>query len=53
MTAAGHTVEYASIVRVWFDSARTWVARFPLSIIQLAMRIAVQFLGVRDQVVPR
>src|SRR6266540_3338028 len=41
MTAAGHAIEYASTVRVWFDSAHIWLARFPLSIIQLAMRIAV------------
>jgi putative oxidoreductase len=41
MSAAGHANEYVSTVRVWFDSARIWLARFPLSIIQLAMRIAV------------
>jgi len=41
MTAAGHEAEHASTVRIWFDSARIWLARFPLSIIQLAMRIAV------------
>jgi putative oxidoreductase len=41
MTAAGHAIQYASTVRVWFDSARIRLARFPLSIIQLAMRIAV------------
>src|SRR6266508_5240095 len=41
MTAAGHAIEYASTVRVWLESARIWLARFPLSIIQLAMRIAV------------
>lgn len=41
MTAAGHAIEYASTIRVWFESARGWLARFPLSIIQLAMRIAV------------
>lgn len=27
--------------RVWFVSARQWLGRFPLAIIQLAMRIAV------------
>ena len=27
--------------RVWFNSARVWLARFPLYLIQLAMRIAV------------
>jgi putative oxidoreductase len=41
MSAARHANEYVSTVRVWFDSARIWLARFPLSIIQLAMRIAV------------
>jgi putative oxidoreductase len=41
VTAAGHAIEYASTARVWFESARRWFARFPLSIIQLAMRIAV------------
>jgi putative oxidoreductase len=41
MSAAGHANEYVSTVRVWSDSARIWLARFPLSIIQLAMRIAV------------
>jgi putative oxidoreductase len=41
MSVAGHANEYVSAVRVWFDSARIWLARFPLSIIQLAMRIAV------------
>ena len=41
MSAAGHANEYVSTVRVWFHSARKWLARFPLSIIQLAMRIAV------------
>jgi putative oxidoreductase len=41
MSAAGHAVEYVSTVRSWFDSARIWLARFPLSIIQLAMRIAI------------
>jgi putative oxidoreductase len=41
MSAAGHANEYVSNLRVWFDSARIWLARFPLSIIQLAMRIAV------------
>jgi putative oxidoreductase len=41
MSAAGHANEYVSTVRVWFDSARIWLARFPLCIIQLAMRIAV------------
>jgi len=41
MTAAGHEAERASTVCIWFDSARIWLGRFPLSIIQLAMRIAV------------
>lgn len=41
MTAAGHEIEYPSTARVWFDASRIWIARFPLSIIQLAMRIAV------------
>jgi putative oxidoreductase len=41
VTAAGHAIEYASTVRAWFETARRWLARFPLSIIQLAMRVAV------------
>jgi len=41
MTAVGHAIGYASLVRRWFQSARAWLARFPLAIIQLAMRIAV------------
>jgi putative oxidoreductase len=41
MTATGHAIEYASSVGLWLDSARIWLARFPLSVIQLAMRIAV------------
>ncbi len=41
MTVAGHPIEYASSARAWLDSARTWLARFPLCLIQLAMRIAV------------
>ena len=41
MSAAGHAAEYASAARVWVNSARVWLARFPLSLIQLAMRIAV------------
>jgi putative oxidoreductase len=41
MSAASHASEYASSVRVWLDIARAWLARFPLSIIQLAMRVAV------------
>lgn len=41
MTTTGHAIEYASTVRVWLDSARIGLARFPLSVIQLAMRIAV------------
>jgi putative oxidoreductase len=41
MTAAGHATQFALSVRIWFDSVRIWLARFPLSIIQLAMRIAV------------
>lgn len=41
MTAAGHAIDYASMVRFWLDFGRKWLARFPLSIIQLAMRIAV------------
>ena len=38
MTAAGHAIEYASSVRLWLDSACIWLARFPLSIIQLTPR---------------
>jgi len=41
MTASGHVLEHASAVRIWFNSARIWLARFPLSVIQLAMRIAI------------
>jgi putative oxidoreductase len=41
MTAVGHAIEYASIVRRWFESGRVWLARFPLCLIQLGMRIAV------------
>ena len=41
MSAAGHVAKHASTARVWLDGARIWLARFPLSIIQLAMRIAV------------
>jgi putative oxidoreductase len=41
MTAVGHATGYASIVPRWFESAHIWLARFPLSLIQLAMRIAV------------
>jgi putative oxidoreductase len=41
MTAVGHAIEYASIVRRWFESGRVWLTRFPLCLIQLGMRIAV------------
>jgi putative oxidoreductase len=41
VTAAGHAIEYASTAHVWFESMRRWLVRFPLSIIQVAMRIAV------------
>jgi putative oxidoreductase len=41
MTAIGFAIGYASLARRWFESARAWLARFPLAIIQLAMRIAV------------
>jgi putative oxidoreductase len=41
MIAATHTNEYTSTVRVWLVGARIWLARFPLSVIQLAMRIAI------------
>jgi len=41
VSAAGHAAEHASAARGWLDGARVWLARFPLSIIQLAMRIAV------------
>jgi putative oxidoreductase len=41
VTTTGHSIEYASTVRAWLDSARIGLARFPLSVIQLAMRIAV------------
>jgi putative oxidoreductase len=37
----GYAVEYVSTVCTWFDAARAWLARFPLAIIQLTMRIAV------------
>ena len=41
MSAAGHAAEHASTARVWLHGARIWLARFPLCIIQLGMRIAV------------
>jgi putative oxidoreductase len=41
MSAAGHVAKHASTARVWLDGARMWLARFPLCIIQLAMRIAL------------
>jgi putative oxidoreductase len=41
MTAIGLAIGYASLARRGFESARAWLARFPLAIIQLAMRIAV------------
>jgi len=41
MTAVGHAIGYASLVRRWLESARAWLARFPLCLIQLGMRIAV------------
>jgi putative oxidoreductase len=41
MSAAGHAAEHASTARVWLYRARTWLALFPLCLIQLAMRIAV------------
>ena len=41
MSAAGHAAEHASAARVWLNSARVWLARFPLCLIQLAMRVAV------------
>src|SRR6516165_2998029 len=41
VSAAGHAAEHASAARVWLNSARVWLARFPLCLIQLAMRIAV------------
>src|SRR6266508_785327 len=40
MTAAGHAIEHASTARVWLDGGRIWLARFPLSVIQLARGIA-------------
>jgi putative oxidoreductase len=41
VTAAAHAAEHISTMRVWLDGARISLARFPLSIIQLAMRISV------------
>ena len=41
MSAASHAAEHASTARVWLHCARIWLARFPLCIIQLGMRIAV------------
>jgi putative oxidoreductase len=41
MTVVSHAIGNASTMRVWLDGARIWLARFPLSIIQLAMRVAV------------
>ena len=41
MSAVGHSIGYASIVRRWLESGRVWLARFPLCLIQLTMRIAV------------
>jgi len=41
VSAAGHAAEHASAARVWLNSTRVWLARFPLCLIQLAMRIAV------------
>jgi putative oxidoreductase len=41
VSAAGHAAEHASVARGWLNSARVWLARFPLCLIQLAMRIAV------------
>jgi putative oxidoreductase len=41
MNAIAHAIGYASIVRCWFESRRVWLARFPLCLIQLAMRVAV------------
>jgi putative oxidoreductase len=41
MTAASHAAEYTFMVRTWLELARKCLVRFPLSIIQLAMRISV------------
>jgi len=41
MTVVSHAIGNASTMRIWRDGARIWLARFPLSIIQLAMRVAV------------
>src|SRR5262249_56109280 len=41
VSAAGHAAEHASAARVWLNSARVRLARFPLCLIQLVMRIAV------------
>src|SRR5438034_11756070 len=41
MTASEHVVPPGPTLRVWFVFARERVARFPLSLIQLGMRIGV------------
>ena len=42
MTSSGRDSASSGLApRVWFVSARQWLDRFPLAIIQLAMRIAV------------
>src|SRR5262249_54549917 len=40
-SAAGHAAEHASTARVWLNSARVWLARFPLCLLLLAIGIAV------------
>src|SRR5258705_13884514 len=41
MTTAEQMAPIPSAPRAWFVSAREWLARFPLSILQLGMRIGV------------
>ena len=41
MTSSGDSASSELAARVWFISVRQWLGRFPLSIVQLAMRIAV------------
>ena len=41
MSTATSVIPHESTGLVWFDRARQWLARFPLSILQLGMRIGV------------
>jgi putative oxidoreductase len=41
MTDPTHRSPRASTARVWFVAARAWLGRFPLSILQLGLRIGV------------